>query len=93
MGVSVNPQGWRCSPWASRNDQSRALRSGRWSCCRQGTTAGQPLVQRDGGLEAEQLLGLLGAAEPMRDEDVLLRVVLGLQLGAGQLQQLVRRAR
>ena len=40
----------------------------------------EAVAQRDRGLEAEQPLGLLGAADAVRDEALRLRVVLDGQL-------------
>src|SRR4051812_2121855 len=47
----------------------------------------EALLERHGRTEAEQLLGLLGAADALGDERLLLRPVLRLEVGVGQLQQ------
>src|SRR3954451_19119089 len=47
----------------------------------------EALLERDARAEAQQVLGLLGAADALGDERLLLRPVLRLEVGARQLQQ------
>ena len=49
----------------------------------------QAFRERELGFETEQFLGVYGAAQPMADEDVFLRMELWFKLGTTQLAQLL----
>src|SRR5215208_8132001 len=77
--------GWRRTPRARTAD----ARSGSSRAGGDALVAAAPrdhgleaLLERDARAEAEQLLGLLGAADALGDERLLLRPVLRLEVGA-----------
>src|SRR3954468_17241179 len=82
--------GWRRAPPA----RTAAARSGSSRAGGDALVAAAPcdhgleaFLERHRRAEAEQLLGLLGTADALGDERLLLRPVLRLEVGARQLQQ------